>query len=70
MQDRDHGLVVCLPPGQSEQLLWKLAAEAGEQIRHLRPQKSTLEEVFLKALEDDNCPEATRESGTRVFDGP
>ena len=41
--------------GQSEQMLWKLAAAAGEQIRHLRPQRSTLEEVFLKALErDDN----------------
>ena len=30
--------------------LWKLAAASGEQIRCLRPQKSTLEEVFLKAL--------------------
>ena len=54
MKEHDHSLVVRLPPGQSEQLLWSLAADAGEQIRHLRPQRSTLEEVFLKALEEDS----------------
>jgi ABC-2 type transport system ATP-binding protein len=53
VNERDHGLVVCLPPGQSGQLLWKLAADSGEQIRRLRPQRSTLEEVFLKALDED-----------------
>ena len=31
--------------------MWSLAAEVGEQIRHLRPQQSTLEEIFLKAIE-------------------
>jgi ABC-2 type transport system ATP-binding protein len=51
---QDHGLLVRLPSGQSEQMLWSLAIAAGEQIRHLRPQRSTLEEVFLKALEHDN----------------
>jgi ABC-2 type transport system ATP-binding protein len=51
---QDHGLLVRLPPGQSEQMLWTLAVETGEQIRHLRPQRSTLEEVFLKALEQNN----------------
>jgi ABC-2 type transport system ATP-binding protein len=51
---QDHSLLVNLPPDQSEQLLWTLAAAEGEQIRHLRPQRSTLEEVFLKALEQDN----------------
>jgi ABC-2 type transport system ATP-binding protein len=45
-------LVVRLPRGQSPQLLWRSAAAAGEQIRHLRPQRSTLEEVFLKALDE------------------
>ncbi len=50
---QDHGLLVRLPPGQSEQMLWSLADATGEQIRHLRPQRSTLEEVFLKALEQD-----------------
>jgi ABC-2 type transport system ATP-binding protein len=48
---QDHSLVVQLPAGQSEQLLWAEAAASGEQIRHLRPQRSTLEEVFLKALQ-------------------
>ncbi len=50
VQEQDHSLLVHLPPGQTEKLLWSLAAEAGEQIRHLRPQQSTLEEVFLKAI--------------------
>jgi ABC-2 type transport system ATP-binding protein len=55
VKDQDHRLLVCLPPGQSEEVFWTLAAAAGEQIRHLRPQRSTLEEVFLKALEQDHA---------------
>jgi len=47
----DHSLLVHLPLRESERLLWSLAEESGEQIRHLRPQQSTLEEVFLKALQ-------------------
>ena len=43
---QDGGLLVRLPSGRSEQMLWELAASAGEQIRHLRPQKSTLGSVF------------------------
>jgi ABC-2 type transport system ATP-binding protein len=54
VKEQDHSLVVRLPAGQSGHLLWELAAAAGEQIRHLRPQRSTLEEVFMKALEEDN----------------
>ena len=38
-------------PGQSPQLLWEAAADEDEQIRYLRPQRSTLEEVFLNAVE-------------------
>ena len=53
VRSHDGGLLVRLPPGQSEQMLWRHAAAAGEQIRRLRPQKSTLEEVFLKAIEQD-----------------
>jgi ABC-2 type transport system ATP-binding protein len=49
--EQDHSLLVHLPAGESERLLWSLAAEVGEQIRHLRPQQSTLEEVFLKAIQ-------------------
>lgn len=54
VKNQDDCLVVSLPAGQSEQMLWALAAEASEQIRHLRPQRSSLEEVFLKAVEQDN----------------
>jgi ABC-2 type transport system ATP-binding protein len=48
---REDLLLVRVPDGQSHQLLWKAAAEQREQIRYLRPQRSTLEEVFLKAVE-------------------
>jgi ABC-2 type transport system ATP-binding protein len=48
----DDLLRVRLPGGQSSDLLWQLAAALGEQIRYLRPQRSTLEEVFLKAVEE------------------
>jgi ABC-2 type transport system ATP-binding protein len=48
---KDDVLRVRLPDGHSPQILWQAAAEEREQIRHLRPQRSTLEEVFLKAVE-------------------
>ncbi len=44
-------LKVALPASATPQLIWKTAADASEQIRHLRPQRSTLEEVFLSSLE-------------------
>jgi ABC-2 type transport system ATP-binding protein len=48
-----HDLLrVRLPQGRSCDLLWQVAASSGEQIRHLRPQRSTLEEVFLKAVDE------------------
>jgi ABC-2 type transport system ATP-binding protein len=51
IQRQDDLLRVRLPPGGSQRLLWEVAAERQEQIRHLRPQRSTLEEVFLSAVE-------------------
>jgi ABC-2 type transport system ATP-binding protein len=51
---QDSSLLVHLPPGQSQRMLWELATAEGEQIRHLRPQRSTLEEVFLKAIKHDS----------------
>lgn len=48
---RDDTLLVQIPDGQSPQLLWQAAAANSVQIRYLRPQRSTLEEVFLKAVE-------------------
>jgi hypothetical protein len=32
-------------------MLWEAAAVESEQIRYLRPRRSTLEEVFLEAVE-------------------
>ena len=51
---RPYGEVlrVRLPDGAGRELLWQTAASAGEQIRYLRPQRSTLEEIFLKAVEE------------------
>jgi ABC-2 type transport system ATP-binding protein len=48
---RDDLLLVQIPEGHSPQMLWEVAGEQRQQIRHLRPQRSTLEEVFLKAVE-------------------
>lgn len=50
-QPRDDALLVQIPEGRSPQMLWEVAADQQLQIRHLRPQRSTLEEVFLKAVE-------------------
>jgi len=47
----DDMLIVELPEGGSPQILWETAARGQQQIRFLRPQRSTLEEVFLKAVE-------------------
>jgi len=47
----DDLLRVQLPESASSQLLWEVARQAQQQIRFLRPQRSTLEEVFLQALE-------------------
>ncbi len=48
---QDDALIVQIPDGRSPRMLWEVAVERGEQIRYLRPQRSTLEEVFLNALE-------------------
>jgi ABC-2 type transport system ATP-binding protein len=47
---REDGLRVELPEGQTTDLLWRIAADLGEQIRHLRPHRSSLEDVFLEAV--------------------
>src|SRR5262249_23952511 len=41
----DDLLLVRVPSGQSQALVWRAAADHREQIRFLRPQRSTLEEV-------------------------
>ena len=50
-QFRDDLLVVGLPDGVSPNLLWEIAAREQQQIRFLRLRRSTLEDVFLKAVE-------------------
>lgn len=50
-QFQDDVLRVRISAEQSPQLLWQAAASQHEQIRYLRPQRSTLEEVFLNAVE-------------------
>ncbi len=45
-------LRVRLPEGMAQRFLWELASANGDQIRYLRPQRSTLEEVFLQAVEE------------------
>jgi ABC-2 type transport system ATP-binding protein len=51
VEPRDDVLLVRLPAEVSSDLLWETAAATGDQIRYLRPQRSTLEEVFLKAVD-------------------
>jgi ABC-2 type transport system ATP-binding protein len=51
VEPRDDSLLVQIPEERSLQVIWETAAREGLQIRHLRPQRSTLEEVFLKAVE-------------------
>jgi ABC-2 type transport system ATP-binding protein len=46
----DDHLLLRLPPGTQPEAVWDTAREAGEQVRALRPRRSTLEEVFLSAL--------------------
>jgi ABC-2 type transport system ATP-binding protein len=50
VEPRDDLFRVEVPAGQTQALLWRTAAELGQQIRHLRPWRSTLEEVFLSAV--------------------
>ena len=48
----DGGLIQCeLPKGRDANSLVKAALEAKVQLRHLLPQRSTLEDVFLESVE-------------------
>jgi ABC-2 type transport system ATP-binding protein len=51
---KDDHVLVRIPSGRSQTVVWETAVATGQQIRHLRPRRSTLEEVFLKALEERN----------------
>jgi ABC-2 type transport system ATP-binding protein len=56
VEPRDENLVVRLPEQTSLDLIWQTARDAGEQIRMLRPLRSTLEEVFLRAVSETSAP--------------
>ena len=56
VQRRGDILLIQIPPNSSPAILWRAAAVTGQQIRHLRPQRSTLEEVFSNAVERSPCP--------------
>jgi ABC-2 type transport system ATP-binding protein len=46
----DDLLDVVMPDGAGADVIWRTAAKTNHQIRYLRPRRSTLEEVFLKAV--------------------
>ena len=48
----EDGYRLKLPEGASLSLVWETAQETGEQVRMLKPRRSTLEEVFLNALNE------------------
>jgi ABC-2 type transport system ATP-binding protein len=50
----DDHLLVQLPPATAAGILWEAADQAGEQVRALRPRRSTLEEIFLSAVAEQN----------------
>jgi ABC-2 type transport system ATP-binding protein len=51
VEAQEELLVVRMADGMQVSLLWQTAADLGQQIRFLRPVRSTLEEVFFKAVE-------------------
>jgi ABC-2 type transport system ATP-binding protein len=50
----DDHLLVELSPGATPGVVWETALQAGEQVRAVRPRRSTLEEVFLSAVAEPN----------------
>ncbi len=52
VETRDDSLRVELPEGEATATLWRATLDLGEQIRSLKPVRNTLEEVFLKAVEE------------------
>ena len=51
--EREGKLIVTVPEGTTSELFWRVATEVGGQIRHLRPSRGTLEEVFLRAVAEN-----------------
>jgi ABC-2 type transport system ATP-binding protein len=53
----EDGYRIFVPEGQGAELIFRTAAECCAQVRYLRPGNETLEDVFLRAL-DDGTPAA------------
>jgi ABC-2 type transport system ATP-binding protein len=47
-------LVVAVPAEQTQAVFWETAAASGHQIRYLRPRRNTLEEIFQKAVAEQD----------------
>ena len=52
VEPREEELLVELPEGGTAAVLWRAAIDSGTQIRSLKPRRSTLEEVFLRAVSE------------------
>jgi ABC-2 type transport system ATP-binding protein len=52
-------ILVELPEHAGTDLIWRAARDGGEQIRMLRPQRSSLEEVFLNAVAEAGSESVT-----------
>ncbi|WZP00801.1 ABC transporter ATP-binding protein [Isosphaeraceae bacterium EP7] len=46
----DDEIMVTMADGQTARSIWEVVGQSGEQVRSLRPRRSTLEDVFLKAI--------------------
>jgi ABC-2 type transport system ATP-binding protein len=70
---QDDVLRIQVPSGRDERLLWETAAATGLQIRFLRAQRSTLEEVFLRAVDGERSAGPFvlgTGNGTAITSGP
>jgi ABC-2 type transport system ATP-binding protein len=46
----DDEILVTMADGQTARSIWEVVGRSGEQVRSLRPRRSTLEDVFLQAI--------------------
>ncbi len=57
VEKQSDSMLVGLPPERGEAFLWQTAKAQAEQIRYLRPRRSSLEEIFLKAVQQHSTPD-------------
>lgn len=49
-EERGENIVITTPPGVAIRAIFELAQSAGTQIRHFRPMRTSLEEVFMQTV--------------------